>query len=427
MLSLLPKNNSEIYVQTIKCLTIISQKHKNMLGNIHLLHDVNKEKDFFENIIHIQIYKRYRALSRVIRYFYSLKRENLNQNTINILVTLLKSMLIEFFKKNNESIIQQCLKTLAMLVKLTTWKTYQKITCGFLEQLKQYPIMEKLWIRILVTIFENFNFHIDQKKQKHKHDKPQNLDSNIILIFIRKICVRTLSRLMFDKTKKLIRVNITRCIIYLIKELPKNEFVFEFHQLLVKIINCSKTKEKNQITRTKNALCEIIKAIGPNFFGIIFHQLRKELKTGYELEILAYHVHRILITLNDSLLIGEIDYCIDNLSQYLFENVYDFSEKDREIDQTVKKKTINSIQIFSLIGRWIQFKPTIQKVVNPLIKYLCSNQMSMIKLEKTREILKNLMNGLRKNPSLSIQEGLLYCLKNLNSYVIGILKKKYNK
>ncbi|KAJ8314703.1 hypothetical protein KUTeg_006853 [Tegillarca granosa] len=128
------------------------------------LKDKDPEADFFENIKHIQIHRRGRALRKLIKY---LDKQSVKQETMMSYFLPLTSSFIndETYSKQHD-LQDAAIETLGYLCRRLPWNQY-------LHQLKHYLYLlpkrlqsQKLIVRVIVAVLDGFHFDLSQSQYR---------------------------------------------------------------------------------------------------------------------------------------------------------------------------------------------------------------------------------------------------------------------
>ncbi|XP_053397711.1 small subunit processome component 20 homolog [Mercenaria mercenaria] len=124
------------------------------------LRDKDIDADFYENIKHIQVYKRSRALRRLIKYLYSNK---VNFDTLtNIFLPMVSSFLIDDLYKKHTTVLDAAVDAIGTICKLLPWKSYLNQLRHYLTLLSRKLEKQKLLVRVIVSVLDNFHFDLSK-------------------------------------------------------------------------------------------------------------------------------------------------------------------------------------------------------------------------------------------------------------------------
>ncbi|XP_061420704.1 small subunit processome component 20 homolog [Lethenteron reissneri] len=148
------------YVGLLRCL-VHTFPHRVEFQDLVTLTDPDPESDFFENMRHIQVYRRARALKRVAR--------QLQDGSLRICATALQSFIMPFattplanpkFSKQ-ENVVEACVDALGAICRHLPWKPYLYTLRHYIHLLQTTQLELKLAISLLITVLDAFHFDLE--------------------------------------------------------------------------------------------------------------------------------------------------------------------------------------------------------------------------------------------------------------------------
>ncbi|KAL4233743.1 hypothetical protein ACF0H5_008423 [Mactra antiquata] len=122
------------------------------------LQDKDLDADFFENIKHIQVYKRSRALRRLIKYLMSATVSIATLN--NIFLPMVSSFLVDESYKKHTAVLDAAVECIGTICRRLSWKSYLSQLKYYLSLLPKKVERQKLLVRVVVSILDNFHFDL---------------------------------------------------------------------------------------------------------------------------------------------------------------------------------------------------------------------------------------------------------------------------
>ncbi|XP_076242844.1 small subunit processome component 20 homolog [Calliopsis andreniformis] len=129
-----------------------------------LANKMDPEVDFFENMQHLQLHRRARALLKFCNLAKTLKKGP-NPRTLTQFILPLASMYLcneAFIHKN--SLIDAAIETIGTVCKLLPWHQYEVILKYYLGKLRGSVDFQKQLVRIIVIILDSFHFDLSKYK-----------------------------------------------------------------------------------------------------------------------------------------------------------------------------------------------------------------------------------------------------------------------
>lgn len=129
-----------------------------------LTNKIDLEVDFFENMQHLQLHRRARALLKFCNFAKTLKK-SINPRTLTQFILPLASSYLcneTYIHKNN--IIDAAIETIGTVCKLLPWHQYEIILKHYLEKIRNSIEFQKQLVRIIIIILDSFHFDLSKYK-----------------------------------------------------------------------------------------------------------------------------------------------------------------------------------------------------------------------------------------------------------------------
>lgn len=133
-----------------------------------LANRVDPEVDFFENMQHLQLYRRARALLKFCTITKTLQKPFNPKTLTQFILPLCSSYLCNetFIHKN--SLVDAAIETIGVICKLLPWHHYEIILKHYLNKLRSSTEFQKQVVRIVVTILDSFHYDLSKYKPAEK-------------------------------------------------------------------------------------------------------------------------------------------------------------------------------------------------------------------------------------------------------------------
>ncbi|XP_072743036.1 small subunit processome component 20 homolog [Anoplolepis gracilipes] len=133
-----------------------------------LANRVDPEVDFFENMQHLQLHRRARALLKFCTLAKTLRKPFNLRTLTQFILPLCSSYLCNetFIHKN--SLIDAAIETLGMVCRFLPWHHYEIILRHYLNKLKRSVEFQKQLIRIVLVILDSFHYDLSKYKEAQK-------------------------------------------------------------------------------------------------------------------------------------------------------------------------------------------------------------------------------------------------------------------
>ncbi|XP_048578586.1 small subunit processome component 20 homolog isoform X2 [Nematostella vectensis] len=138
--------------------------------------DKDPEADFFENMRHIQLHRRIRALRRLETYC---QGRTLTPATLtSYMLPLVTSYLHDYSAAKDHNILTQAIATVGAIARCLPWSKYSNLLRQYLKVLQRQTEKQKTTVRIVVALLNAFHFNLsnlklDVKPSQTTHEKPR--------------------------------------------------------------------------------------------------------------------------------------------------------------------------------------------------------------------------------------------------------------
>jgi U3 small nucleolar RNA-associated protein 20 len=408
------------------------------VADMHILLSEDDEASFFSNVLHIQGHRRLRALRRLAANAAHVKSGNI----YHILLPLLEHFV--FNKAEDESadgLSGETIKTLATLVEWLEWPQLRSLLKRYIGYLSSKEDMQKPIIKLIVGLMDGLNRaghakgYVITASAGGKPDA-DNVESNgdtdamevdkpvssltKTLPAQEKLTNDLINHFLPDLTEYLhkkddstvsLRVPVAVAITKVLLVLPPQEIEARLPGVLLDI--CYILKSRAQVSRdmSRNTLTEIATVMGPSYLGFILKALRTALQRGYQLHVLSFTMHHILVKLTDQLKPGDLDYCLGDIVDVVMDDTFGITgqEKDAEeyISQMKEVKSSKSFDSMDIVSRSAT-PASLIKLVIP-IRSLLLEKLNARMVQKIDELLRRIGMGVLQNPTVNNRDILVFC------------------
>ncbi|XP_045535556.1 small subunit processome component 20 homolog [Papilio machaon] len=124
----------------------------------HLINKEDLEVDFFENICHLQLHRRVRALLRFSKIARKMIKCPTPRTLTNFILPLASVYICDDKYTDKNSLIDACIEVIATCCRLLPWYHYEVILKLYLNKMRHSTEHQKQLTRILVGIIDAFHF-----------------------------------------------------------------------------------------------------------------------------------------------------------------------------------------------------------------------------------------------------------------------------
>ena len=402
-----------------------------------LLMNDDEEASFFNNILHIQQHRRLRALRRLTS---TTCWSNLGStNVAHFLIPLIEHFV--FNQAEDESahnLAAETITTIGMLCLSLEWSQFKALFRRYLGYVQSKPELEKTIIRLLGVVTdalsqavvslsdENtnresesiFEAEITTGAVAHAHHVRSNLSITMpkeerFTDDLLNNILPSLLKYLHDKDDSTVslRVPVAISTVKLVKLLPPEMLKDRLPAVLTDVCNILRSRSQDSRDLTRKTLVEISTLIGPGYFGFVLKELRRALGRGYQLHVLSFTVHAILVATSTIFKPGDLDYCIPQIVSVIMDDIFGVTglEKDAEeyISQMKEVKSSKSYDSMELISKTASIEEFVH-LIRPL-QSLLDQKVDLKMIKKIDELLRRISAGLVRNEAAQDRKVLVFC------------------
>ena len=303
------------------------------------------DASFFNNILHIQLHRRYRAMRRVAD---AAEAGHLSSKT---LVDIFLPILNYFWTATNSQadIVNEAVQCLGRLVNGLEWSPYYKLLLGHLK-IAEEPASprRKLHIRITVAVLKGFHYDLS----------PDGPCSNLHNRVVQRLLPRLLSFLDLRKSREEeLRIPFAEGIGTILRFLPTDERRLQASRLITCLVQMLRSRSYDTRTLSRNALCSIVTSLGSSYLSIAARDLRDALTRGPHLHVLAYTIHAILVRLDAADDLLDVEDSLHELLPIIDADIFGVPAKERDSFDFRTKTTFREVKVcksldsFQILGK----------------------------------------------------------------------------
>lgn len=390
----------------------------------------DEEASFFNNILHIQQHRRLRALRRLAS---EAAKGILQASNINIIFL----PLIEHYvfhqaeDENAHNLTAETVTTIGVLAEWLEWDKFRATFRRYRGYMQSKPELEKNIIRLLGKMADALSHAMEQAKATEPTTNGEKMEGVEPSLPSKSCLARTLpstSKIAAELTTQILpfltnfihhkeesevsqRLPVAIITIKLLKLLPEEELALRLPPVLLDVCSILKSRAQESRDVARKTLSEIAIILGPCYFGYILKELRGVLTKGYQLHVLSFTVHSMLVATTDEFKQGDLDHCLADLVAVVMDDIFGTAgqEKDAEeyISQMKEVKSSKSYDSMELLAKNATIRH-LAHLIHPIQKLLREKLTSTI-VKKIDELLRRIGVGLLRNPGAESRDLLVFC------------------
>ncbi|EDV26622.1 uncharacterized protein TRIADDRAFT_54820 [Trichoplax adhaerens] len=413
----------------IRLLGVIVRKFSSSkkLSCIHGLLNQNPDLDFFENVRHLQVHRRIRAFKQLAAYC---RQSQLSADwAVSFFLPMATNHIFDKKGSKDPNLITEVINVVGAIAYLMPWHRYVFHLRHFLRQLTRRINIQKILIRVIVAVLDNFHIDISnadclpgldiaktgelfiETEENIVEDAQDKLDEEltesasdtvdlhlkqkVFLDITSKIlpelrdCLKSKSigahkhsSMKDDYQNEMLRIPLALAMVKLLLKLPKSTLEVHLPGIILRV--CQALKSHNQEVRDicRDILTKIADALGPNYLSYVVKELRTTLARGYQIAI---------------------------------EDTFGDRANEKEIDSISKKlreSKNKSYGTFEILATYAS-NNSIGNVLLPLKKILQEAQNTKI-VNRVESVLHRICTGLLKNSDFNFESLLILAYQAIN-------------
>lgn len=396
-----------------------------------LLCDDDEEASFFSNVLHIQQHRRLRALRRLASE--AQKGALSSSNVAQFFLPLVEHFI--FDRADDESahnLSAEAATTIGALAQSLEWPQFRAMFRRFTGYTQSKPDLGKTTIKLLGLIIDALNNAAQTKEARLPQCKvngiailPQSFDKVLSTLAVTmprqekltddlvKNLLPSLILYLHDRDESTVslRVPVAVSIVKLFQLLPAVMLNDYLPPVLTDVCNILRSRAQESRDLTRKTLVEISTLIGPRCFGFILKELRSSLSRGYQLHVLSFTVHAILVATAGISKPGELDYCLPQIVSVVMDDILGATGQEKDAEEYISKmkevKSSKSYDSMELVAKVTSIDGFVQ-LIRPL-QDLLQERLDYKMVKKIDELLRRLAVGLLRNEKINDRRTLVFC------------------
>ncbi|MCJ1228741.1 U3 snoRNP protein [Toensbergia leucococca] len=399
-----------------------------------LLVDDDEEASFFANILHIQQHRRLRALRRLAAE--GCQGCLRSVNVAHFFIPLIEQFI--FNKADDESahnLSAEAVLTIGALTASIEWPQFRAMFRRYNGYILSKTDLEKTTIKLLGVVIDAFSQAAAIKEEAVQQSSQSTLDENsgsgLPAHVFRNALARTIpkqEKLTEDLSNNLVpplmsylhnkdestvslRVPVAISIVKLLKLLPSDRLKERLPPVLTDVCHILRSRAQESRDMTRKTLVEISTLIGPSYFGFVLKELRSSLARGYQLHVLSFTVHAILVATASIFKPGDLDYCLQQIVAIIMDDIFGATGQEKDAEEYISKmrevKSSKSYDSMELVAKTATVDHLAQ-LIRPL-QVMLEEKLDFRLVKKIDELLRRIGVGVLRNEGIQDRRILIFC------------------
>ena len=387
----------------------------------------DEEASFFSNILHVQQHRRLRAIRRLVS---EVDTGAINpRNIVQFFLPLLQKFIRDQSGDDSaQGVKGESLVAMRKILQWIDWKQWKSIFSRYKSELESEEVTRRTAIKLL-------GHATDALVQAHK-DKVSRKEGNTTIElshlaqslpqepnFSHEVSAQLLPKLQDftrrkDEAEMSSRLPVAVTTTKLISVLPASQVHTLAAPIVLDIANALRSRAQESRDAARATLKDVVHLLGPGSLQFVVTELRNALKRGYQLHVLSFTMHALLVTLSPTLELGDLDYCLSDLVLVVMDDTFGAVGQEKEnqdyvsdMKEVKSSKSFDSMELLARSSSVDHLKLLIEPIVTLLTGHLSAKQT-----RKVDELLRRLGIGLSRNPAAGSRELLIFAYQTIQSF-----------
>lgn len=393
--------------------------------------EVDDEPTFFFNILSPALSKQLEAIQMLVEA--NAKSEISSRNLSQYFIPLTEHFIFDRLDGSDDrGLGAAATNAIADLTLSLEWRQFRALLRRYISYTSTKPELQKQVIRLLGKV-------VDSLETSHVKRTAEDAETNgtsasrrlsktlptfdVLNTEIVDFFLPPLLDYLHEKDESTVsaRVPVGLIIVKLLKLLPEETKTAKLPGVLTDICHILRSKAWESREMARDTLSKISTVLGPGYFGFILKELRGALTRGYQLHVLSYTMHSILLAVIPEFGQGEIDYCLGDIVAIIMDDIFGVVGLEKDAEEYVSKmkevKSSKSQDSMELVAKTASVSRLIE-LVRPL-QLLLMEKLDLRTVRKVDELLTRIATGLSHNPAAESQDTLIFCYE--------VIRESYQK
>ncbi|TFK50804.1 hypothetical protein OE88DRAFT_1680621 [Heliocybe sulcata] len=388
----------------------------------------DEEANFFNNVFHVQIHRRTRALRRLADVC---DQGLLKSRTLNEVLIPLVGHYVTSPASLDHHLVNEAVLTTGHMARCLSWSAYYALVQQYIRLCQKKGEAERVYVRALVAILDNFHFQMGESVVEEENEDGGEDEHNVTTILkagppnLAKIEQLVTARLLpsllnhlekRDETEDSLRIPIAVGVVQVANHLPSQVRDLQVSRLLTIVSQALRSRSQETRDLVRETLCRIIIILGPGYLPIAMRELRAALLRGPHLHVLAFVAHALLVhvtTGEHASRFETLDGCVEDVAHVSAEVIFGQSGRDVQAEEfktkmrEVRSSASKGLDSFAIMAKFIT-PSKISRLLSP-IKAVMQETGTLKIMQQVDDLLRRVASGLNANKHLIPAELLVLC------------------
>lgn len=387
----------------------------------------DEESDFFEDIIHLQTYRRQKSLRSLSKL-----ASRLNADSIAHYILPIVEHYAFWTEEKYRNVANDTISAVKQLTQHVSWNQFRAILTRYISIMntsKAKEQTEKLRDSILLIVAMSSamrEWTVETSFRPTDYPKNEKIDTFVVSETIPKLQKIISVR---DEETVVVRVPLSEALISLIMCCSEQKIDSELPGLLTNICQILRARSENLRDSVRKHLGRIAIFLGPHYLKFIIKELKGALTRGPQIHILSFTIHYLLTVMSPYLEHGSLGDSAGMIMECIMNDIFGEASEEKEAtgysSKTKEIKHNKSYDTGEIIASNIYLKD-FNHLLTP-VRFLLNERLSFKSQAKLEQLIKRFTQGLNKNEESSSTDILILCNEIYNQATDVVKFKKDKK
>lgn len=365
----------------------------------------DNEASVFTNLLHIQQHRRLRALRRLAEEAQHIS----SSNATKIFIPLLQHFVFDPAEGDaGRTLADQTVVTLGAIAKCLKWSAFRATFKQYVGFITSKEGREKTVLRLLGVLVDALAASPKQAPVEANSDSQTSKASVIIKDFL-----PPLMAYLHQKDESTVdrRMPVAVTIVKLLLVLPEAEMSARLPAVLTDVSHVLRSRSQEARDQTRKTFAAILALIGPAYLGFMLKELRSALQRGYQLHVLSFTVHSLLVSVTEVCQPGELDHCLPDVTAVIMDDIFGITGQEKDAEEYKSgMKEVKSSKSFDTMELMARVTPVnkLGLLIRPL-RAMLTEKLDSKAVKKVDDLLVRLRKGIDQNPAADNRDMLVFC------------------
>ncbi|KAL8659571.1 MAG: hypothetical protein Q9226_000352 [Calogaya cf. arnoldii] len=391
----------------------------------------DEEASFFSNVLHIQQHRRLRALRRLSA---EARQDHLQANNVaHFFLPLIEHFIFDQAEDESaHNLTSEAIIAVGALALSLDWPQYRAVFRRYVGYIESKPTLEKSLIKLVGVMTDSLSSVSEREAECLPHVQGEGRDvveasspqkrgrlgrtmprHEKLADDLKKHLLPALGKYLHQKDESTVslRVPVAVSAVKLLKLLSPDQVADALPPILTDVCNILRSRAQESRDLTRKTLMDIADVVGPSYFGFIIKELRRALARGYQLHVLSYTVHSLLVGTASNFKLGDLDYCLPQIVAIILDDTFGATGQEKDAEEYISKmkevKSSKSYDSMEIVARTATAEHFLH-LVRP-IQSLLEERLDLKMTRKVDELLRRVGVGLLHNPTIQNRQVLIFC------------------